>query len=98
MKQILIVLLVYDLKHGRRTWVTKAWNYDVENIKWANDQNIIFTCAYLGTGQIFRTNISDNRVNKVTEGVHDMGPLDIKSGVLVSGLVSMSDGSGGISR
>ena len=29
-------------------------------------------------------------VVKVTEGVHDMGPINIKSGVLVSRLVSMS--------
>ena len=29
-------------------------------------------------------------VEKVTEGVHNMGPLNFKSGVLVAGLVSMS--------
>ena len=49
-----------------------------------------FTCAHLGTGQIFKTNISDNKVVKVTEGVHDLGPLNLRSGVLVAGLVSMS--------
>ena len=75
---------------ANRTWISKGWDFDVENITWANDQTIYFTCAYLGTAQIFKTNISENRVDKVTEGVHDMGPLNLKSGVLVSGLVSMS--------
>jgi dipeptidyl aminopeptidase/acylaminoacyl peptidase len=83
-------LFVYDIKDSKRTWITKGWEFDVENITWANDQTIYFTCAYLGTGQIFKTNIASGGVNKVTEGVHDMGPLNLKSGVLVSGQVSMS--------
>jgi dipeptidyl aminopeptidase/acylaminoacyl peptidase len=83
-------LFVYDLKSDRRTWVSEGWDFDVENITWSNDQTIYFTSAYFGTGQIFKTNISDNNVDKVTEGVHDLGPLNIRSGVLVAGLVSMS--------
>lgn len=83
-------LFVYDIKGGKRSWITKGWDFDVENISWLNEKTIYFTCAYLGTGQIFKTNINENGVDKVTEGVHDMGPLNLKSGILVSGLVSMS--------
>ena len=83
-------LFVYDIKSGRRTRVSEGWDFDVENIAWANDQTIYFTSAYFGTGQIFKTNISESVVEKVTEGIHDMGPLNIKSGVLVAGFVSMS--------
>jgi dipeptidyl aminopeptidase/acylaminoacyl peptidase len=83
-------LFVYDLKDGKRTWLSKGWDFDVENLTWSNDQTIYFTSAYLGTAQIFKINTSDKGVNKVTEGVHDMGPLSLKAGVLVSGLVSMS--------
>jgi dipeptidyl aminopeptidase/acylaminoacyl peptidase len=83
-------LILYDIKDSKRIWVSKGWDFDIENITWANDQTIYFTCAYLGTGQIFKTNLSDKGVDKVTEGVHDMGPINLKSGVLVAGLVSMS--------
>jgi dipeptidyl aminopeptidase/acylaminoacyl peptidase len=83
-------LFVYNLKNGQRTWVTKGWDFDVSNVTWENDETIYFTCAYLGTGQIFKINSADNKVEKVTEGVHDLGPLYLKSGVLVAGLVSMS--------
>jgi dipeptidyl aminopeptidase/acylaminoacyl peptidase len=83
-------LFVYDIKYGKRTWMTKGWDYDVENINWANDQTIYFTSSYRGTAQIFKTNLSGGSVNKVTEGIHDLGPLSLKSGVLVSQLVSMS--------
>jgi dipeptidyl aminopeptidase/acylaminoacyl peptidase len=83
-------LFVFDIKSGKRNWISKGWDYDVENITWFNDETIYFTSAYLGTGQIFKTNLAGKGVDKVTTGVHDMGPINIKSGVLVSGLVTMS--------
>jgi dipeptidyl aminopeptidase/acylaminoacyl peptidase len=83
-------LFVYNIKENKRTWITKEWNFDVDNINWSNDRTLFFTCSYLGTTQIFKTDLSGISVVKVTEGVHNMGPLNLKSGVLVSGLVSMS--------
>jgi dipeptidyl aminopeptidase/acylaminoacyl peptidase len=83
-------LFIYDINEGKRSYASKGWDFDVENICWADDRTIYFTCAYLGTGQIFKTDISSRGVDKVTEGIHDMGPLRLKSGVLVSGIVSMS--------
>ncbi len=83
-------LFVYNIKGGQRIWVTKGWDFDVESINWADEMTLYFTCAYLGTGQIFKTDLAGKGVLKVTEGIHDMGPLNIRSGVLVSGLVSMS--------
>ncbi len=83
-------LFVYDIKTGKRNWITKGWTFDVENINWADDQSVYFTCAYLGTQQIFRVSLSGKPVEEVTRGVHDMGPLSLKSGVLIAGLTSMS--------
>lgn len=85
-------LFVYDINSGTRTWITKDWTFDVENINWADNQTIYFNCAYLGTEQIFRTKLPDGKVEKVTEGIHDLGSagLNLKSGVLVTSLNSMS--------
>jgi dipeptidyl aminopeptidase/acylaminoacyl peptidase len=83
-------LFVYNIKNGLRTWGSKGWDFDVENITWENNTIIYFTSSYLGAAQIFKTDVQGKGVDKVTEGVHDMGPLNLKSGVLVSGLVSMS--------
>jgi len=83
-------LFIYDIKAGTRTWLSKGWEFDVENLTWADDQNIYFTCSYLGTAQVFKINLGGRNIDKVTEGVHDMGPLSLQSGFLVSGIVSMS--------
>jgi dipeptidyl aminopeptidase/acylaminoacyl peptidase len=83
-------LFIYDIKEGTRSWLSKGWEFDVENLTWADNQNIYFTCSYLGTAQVFKVNLTVKNIDKVTEGVHDMGPLSLQSGNLVSGIVSMS--------
>lgn len=83
-------LFVYNISSRTRTWISKGWEFDVENLSWADDQNIWFSCSHLGTSQVFRINLNAKKVEMVTEGVHNMGPLSLKSGVLVSGITSMS--------
>lgn len=83
-------LFVYDISSRTRTWVSKGWEFDVENLSWADDQNIWLSCSHLGTSQIFRINLNAKKVEMVTEGVHNLGPLSLKSGVLVAGIASMS--------
>ncbi|MBN1109110.1 MAG: S9 family peptidase [Bacteroidales bacterium] len=83
-------LFIYDIKENKRTWLSKGWEFDVENIRWADTKNLFFTSAYLGTTQIFRINTTDSSIDKVTEGIHDMGPLNLRSGVMAAGLTSMS--------
>jgi dipeptidyl aminopeptidase/acylaminoacyl peptidase len=83
-------LFIYDISTGNRTWITREWDYNVENICWADNQNIFFSSPFLGTTQIFSVNISERKVMKLTEGVFDLGPINISGGVLISGLVSMS--------
>jgi dipeptidyl aminopeptidase/acylaminoacyl peptidase len=83
-------LFIYNVKDKSRSWISKGWQFDVEDLTWADDQNIFFTCSYLGTAQIFRINLTTKNVGEVTEGIHNMGPVSIQAGVLVSGITSMS--------
>jgi dipeptidyl aminopeptidase/acylaminoacyl peptidase len=83
-------LFVYNIKDGTRAWVSKGWDFDVTNITWENTGTIYFACSHLGTSQIFKTDTDGKGVIKVTEGVHNLGPFNLKSGVLVSELTSMS--------
>jgi dipeptidyl aminopeptidase/acylaminoacyl peptidase len=83
-------LFVFSISDGKSRWLTKEWDFDVENITWADNNKIYFTSSWLGTAQIFTTDLQSGKVTKITEGVHNMGPLNLKSGVMVSQLVSMS--------
>lgn len=83
-------LFVYDIKDGTRTWITKGWDFDVSNIKWADNNTVYFICSHLGTSQLFRTDLQGAGVTKVTEGVHNLGPFSLNSGVIVSEICSMS--------
>lgn len=83
-------LFVYNIKEGTKTWLTKGWDFDVENITWADNNTIYFTCAYLGTTQVFKTDLRSRGVTKVTEGVHDLGALRLTSGKMIAQIMSMS--------
>ena len=83
-------IFVYNIQDGKRRWITKDWDYDAESLSWFDNSTLWFGSAFRGTGQLFRVSLNDGKVIKVTEGIHDLGPLNIKSGVVVSGIVSMS--------
>ncbi|MCX6333907.1 MAG: S9 family peptidase [Bacteroidia bacterium] len=83
-------LFIYDVKTGTRTWITKGWVFDVESVNWADDQNLYFICAYLGTSQVFKTNISGKGVDLVTKGNHELGSLQMRSGKMIASIMSFS--------
>lgn len=83
-------LFVYDIKSGTRSWITKGWTFDVASVNWADNQTLYFTCAHLGTTKIFKTDLSGKSLDKVADGVFDLNPITLKSGVLVAQKNSMS--------
>jgi dipeptidyl aminopeptidase/acylaminoacyl peptidase len=83
-------LFVYNIKEGTRTWVSKGWDFDVSGIIWGDERTLYFTSSHLGTAQIFKTDLPGKGVNKLTDGVHDLGPVTLKSGIMVSQIASMS--------
>jgi len=83
-------LFVYNIKEGSRNWITKGWDFDVSNTLWADNKVIYFACSHLGTSQIFKTDIEGKGVSEVTDGVHNLGPFSLESGVMISQVASMS--------
>jgi len=83
-------LFVYNIKDGSRTWISKGWDFDAAGARWMDENTIYFTCSHLGTCQIFKISLQGGGVLKVTEGVHDLGPINLNAGIMVSELFSMS--------
>lgn len=86
----LIRLFVYKINDGTSTWITKGFDFDVENVNWLDNNVLYFTCANMGTTHIFKTDLQAKEVTKITTGEHGFGPLTLKSGVMVTGLATMS--------
>lgn len=83
-------LFVYDINSQTRNWISKGWQFDVENLTWEGEQKLWFTCSHLGTAQIFRTDMNTGIIENVTEGVHNLGPICLSGEVMVAGIASMS--------
>lgn len=83
-------LFVYDIKEKSRTWITKEWMFDVSDTRWSDDNTLYFSCSHLGTSQIFKVSLKDKGVSKLTDGIHNLGPINIRNGVMISELFSMS--------
>jgi len=83
-------IFIYNIKEGKREWLTKGWLFDVEGITWADNGTLYFSCDHFGTKQIFKTDVRSGAVVKVTEGVHNLGPVNLASGVMVAQVTSMS--------
>jgi dipeptidyl aminopeptidase/acylaminoacyl peptidase len=83
-------LFVYNISDGTKKWITKDWDFDVSNIAWSDNKTIYFACSHLGTSQIFKTDVEGKGVSKVTEGMHNLGPFKLDSGVILSQICSMS--------
>ncbi|MCU0462105.1 MAG: S9 family peptidase [Bacteroidales bacterium] len=83
-------LFVYDIKTATRTWITKGWVFDVESVKWADNENLYFVSAYLGTSQVFKTTVSGKGVDQVTKGSHELGSLQLESGKMTATIMSFA--------
>jgi dipeptidyl aminopeptidase/acylaminoacyl peptidase len=83
-------LFVYDIKAGTHSWITKGWEFDVETVRWADEQNLYFICAHLGTSQVFKTDITGKGVSQVTKGNHELSALQLESGKAITTVMSFS--------
>jgi dipeptidyl aminopeptidase/acylaminoacyl peptidase len=83
-------LFVYNIKDGKKEWLTKNWDFDVETVLWADNSTLYFTCDHLGTKQVFKTSLSDGAVTQLTQGVHNLGPISLSAGTMIAQIASMS--------
>ncbi len=83
-------LFIYDLESGERRWVSEGWDYNIGNIQWNGNHEIWFTSPYLGREPVFRISLNNGSITRVTDGDYDMGPLQLRNNVLVSGIQSIA--------
>jgi len=84
-------LFVLNLETGERSYLTKEFDQDVDNITWSEcGENIIFISGTKATAQIYKINVETKEIDKITDGWHDYTWFATAKGTLVGTKMTMS--------
>ena len=85
-------LMVYDLNTKQQKDYTTSFDQDVDFMTWNTDGKSIYIVSDIqATDEIFKLNLTDDKINRITEGVHNYETvIPTKSGKLLATRVSMS--------
>ncbi|MBR1720397.1 MAG: S9 family peptidase, partial [Phocaeicola sp.] len=83
-------LCVYDLNSKQKTYVTEAFESNVDDYCWGNDsKSFYFVGVWHGTTMLYQTNLQ-GEVKKLTDGVYDYGSVAMLGDKLITKRHSMS--------
>ncbi|MCD6090275.1 MAG: S9 family peptidase [Bacteroidales bacterium] len=84
-------LFVMDILSGEKTYYTKDFDQNVNGLSWTADgQSIYFISDFHATDEIYRLDLADGKISKITEGVHDYHSVIETGDQLIATRVSMS--------
>ncbi len=84
-------LFVLDLNTGEKTYYTKDFDQNVNGFSWSsNGEAIYFISPWHGTKQIYRLDLADNSIDKISEGIHNYISLSYTDAGLIAARQSMS--------
>jgi dipeptidyl aminopeptidase/acylaminoacyl peptidase len=86
-----IRLFVMDLKTGEKKYMTKGFDQNAGHLTWTKDsKSIYFISDWHATDEIYRMDMADGEINKITEGVHNYQSVHPIGDKLIAKRVSMS--------
>jgi dipeptidyl aminopeptidase/acylaminoacyl peptidase len=84
-------LFVMDLGTNTKTYCTEKFDQDAENLAWSGDsKSIFFTSDWHATDEIYRLDIVDGKITKLTEGIHNYTGVFPAGDKLIDTRMSMS--------
>jgi dipeptidyl aminopeptidase/acylaminoacyl peptidase len=84
-------LFLMDLTTGKAKDMTKGWDQNAGHLTWTKDsKSIYFISDYHATDEIYRMDIADGKIHKLTEGVHNYQTVHPVGDKLIAKRVSMS--------
>lgn len=83
-------LFVQDLKTGVKTFLTDAFEYDVDALQWrADSKGIYFLACVKAETNIFEIELKSHKVRQITTGQHNYTSLQVEAGQMLAGRQSM---------
>jgi len=84
-------LFVMDLASGKKTDYTKNFDQNAGSLTWSKDgASVFFISDWHATDEIYRLNLADGKIDKLTEGVHNYRSVHVAGNELIATKVSMS--------
>jgi dipeptidyl aminopeptidase/acylaminoacyl peptidase len=66
-------LFLLNMETGEKTYATQGFDQNAGSLAWSADgASVFFTSDWHGTFQIYRYNVGDGTIDKLTEGMHDI--------------------------
>lgn len=69
-------LMAMNLKTGEKVFLTRSLDSNVDEFAWKDDSTLLFNAVWQGTIDIYEANLN-GRIERLTEGQHDLGLGDI---------------------
>ncbi|MDD5571730.1 MAG: S9 family peptidase [Bacteroidales bacterium] len=86
-----IRLFVLDFAKNTKTYFTKDFDQNAENLCWSDDsKSIYFISDWHATEEIYKLNIETGVINKITSGIHDYVSVNVGGDKLIAEMNSMS--------
>ena len=84
-------LFVMDLAAGTKTDFTKNFDQNAESLAWSDDgKSIWFISDFHATDEIYRLDLADGKISKITEGIHNYTGVIPAGDRLIATRMSMS--------
>ena len=85
-------LFVMDMESGKQTDYTEGWDQLAGSPNWSRDgKSIFFISDIHATEEIYRLDLADGKITRLTDGVHDyLTVAQAADGSLIAGKTSMS--------
>jgi dipeptidyl aminopeptidase/acylaminoacyl peptidase len=84
-------LFIADLAAGTRTDFSKDFDQSSEGLAWASDsKSLYFISDFHATDEIYVLNVNENKIRKITEGIHNYTGVYPAGDRLIATRVSMS--------
>ena len=83
-------LCVYEIKTGKKTYVTEKFDSNVDAFVWADAKTIYFVGTWHGTTHVYSTNLK-GLVSQITDGQYDYTSVALCGKQLLCGRQSMAE-------
>jgi dipeptidyl aminopeptidase/acylaminoacyl peptidase len=84
-------LFVYDNETKTKVDFTKSFDQNAESLAWSDDnKSIYFISDYHATDEIYRLDLADGKITKITAGIHNYTGVIPAGDKLIASRVSMS--------